>query len=78
MNINEHIATFSRELDLNQSYGPDKVAKVYKVIHPDGNVTFAISLFEDGALQSCQGDYISYGWALRPVIEWLDNSDFYL
>lgn len=78
MNKNEHVATFTRQTDGSQSYGADKTAKIYKVTTPDGNVSFAVSLFEGDVLQNCQGDYVSYGWAMRPVIEWLDNSDFYL
>lgn len=78
MNTYKHVATFHRLTDGDESYGPDKSAKIYKITTPDGSVSFAISLFEGDVLQSCQGDYVSYGWAMRPVIKWLDNSDFYL
>lgn len=78
MNNNQHVATFTRLTDGETSYGHDRSAKIYKITHPDESVSFAISLFENDVLQSCQGDFISYGWAMRPVIEWLDNSDFYL
>lgn len=78
MNKTEHVATFTRETDTNEFYGCDKSAKIYKVIHPNGTVSFAVSLFENTALMNCQGDYIAYGYAMKVAIEWLDNSDFYL
>jgi len=76
MNRNELIATFARVND--EAYGSEKSAKIYKVNHDDGNTSFAISLFENDSLKSCQGVYISYGYAMRDVIEWIDNSDTYL
>lgn len=67
-----HVATFSR--DPLDCYGDAKQAKIYKM--EDGR--FAISLYTNGELASCEDNYISYGAAVKVAIEWLDNSEFHM
>lgn len=76
MNTTILVAQFKREVD--EAYGSDKAVKVYKVTSPAGHTWFTVSLFENEQLQSCAGEYISYGFACAAGIKWLDNSDFYI
>lgn len=76
MNTTQIVTTLVRCND--EAYGDEMQAKIYKITTPEGNVSFALSLYSNDELKSCQGDYISYGYAMKDAIAWIDNSDFYL
>jgi hypothetical protein len=76
MNTTKIVANLVRTND--EAYGDEMQAKIYKITTPEGNVSFAVSLFANDELKSCEGDYISYGYAMKAAIAWIDNSDFYL
>jgi hypothetical protein len=61
-----------------EAYGQDCEARVYKLVQEDGSTSFAVSLLCNDVLIICEGDFVSYGAAMRRAVQWMDNSQMHL